>query len=375
MQKSLFRRFSKKMFIGANIVVGLLFLLGCYAYYFHPVKYWFLGLLNLGAFFLFLILLGFIGFWLLAKPRWTLLSLLFFVLAWQPLQHMLGFNFPKSFKIEKPANTIRVMSWNVEHFKILEHKTNPQLKLDMIALIKQNNPDVICMQEVVGSLKNENAINYLPAIMKEAGFSEQHFAFNTKLDFDGNHNFGILILSKLPIVKKEIVSNYPHDYNSIYQFTDLVNGADTFRVINLHLQSLKFSEQQVKQMENLDKDVNDNIKASKGIISKLKTGYLRRQKQSEKIAQTIANSPYPVVVSGDFNDLPNSYAYHNIGKNLKNAFAEKGFGLGRTYRNISPTLRIDNIFVSPTFSIEQYQKVDARLSDHYPLIVDLQLKK
>ncbi len=375
MQKSFFRRLSKKMFIAANIVVGIFFLLANYSYLFNPKLFWFFGLLNMGSFYFFLMLVAFIVFWLLAKPRWALISVTFFLLSWGPIQHLFGLHWPSNFKTAKAPNTIRVMSWNVEHFKILEHKSNAQLKLDMLALIKEYNPDVICMQEVVGTNNNLNAINYLPGIVKELGFTDQHFSFNPKLDFDGDHNFGILTLSKLPILKKETVSNYPHDYNSIYQFVDVLAGGDTLRFINLHLQSLKFSNAQVKQIENPEGDVNENIKASKGIASRLKTGFLKRQKQAEKIALSIRASPYNTIVCGDFNDLPNSYAYHTIGQGLQNAFAKKGFGLGRTFSGISPTLRIDNIFTSPSFTIQQYYVDYSKLSDHYPVIVDIQLNK
>ena len=86
-------------------------------------------------------------------------------------------------------------------------------------------------------------------------------------------------------------------------------------------------------------------------------------------------SPYPVIVCGDFNDVPNSYAYHTIGKGLKNAFVEKGSGIGRTFSGISPTLRIDNIFVNPTFDVLQYTRIAKKMSDHFPVFADVEMKK
>ena len=86
-------------------------------------------------------------------------------------------------------------------------------------------------------------------------------------------------------------------------------------------------------------------------------------------------SPYPVIVCGDFNDIPNSYAYNTIGKGMKNAFAEKGSGIGRTFSGISPTLRIDNIFVADKFSVDQFLRIPKILSDHFPVFADVQLRK
>ncbi len=34
------------------------------------------------------------------------------------------------------------MSWNVEHFDILEHKTHPEKKQQMLDLIKDYQPDI-----------------------------------------------------------------------------------------------------------------------------------------------------------------------------------------------------------------------------------------
>ena len=39
--------------------------------------------------------------------------------------------------------------------------------------------------------------------------------------------------------------------------------------------------------------------------------------------EEIDQSPYPVIVCGDLNDVPNSYAYNHIGRGLRNAFVEK----------------------------------------------------
>ncbi len=86
-------------------------------------------------------------------------------------------------------------------------------------------------------------------------------------------------------------------------------------------------------------------------------------------------SPYPVIICGDFNDVPNSYAYSKIGKNMHNAFVKKGAGIGRTFSRITPTLRIDNIFTDKKFTIEQYTRIKEKLIDHYPIIADITLNK
>ena len=210
--------------------------------------------------------------------------------------------------------------------------------------------------------------------MKQLGFQYYHYTYNPKLDFDDNHHFGLIIFSRYPIISRHNISYEPSDYNSIFQYADIARNTDTIRVYNLHMQSLKFSGQNLNYIEKPTLKDQQDLKNSRNIISKLRTGFLKRREQSERIKQSMNTSPYPLIVAGDFNDVPNSYAYYTIGKNMKNTFAEKGTGIGRTFYSISPTLRIDHIFCSESFNVEQFVRIRKKLSDHYPIIADLFLQ-
>ncbi len=362
---------SKKFFIISNLIVAVMFLVGCYAKWFHPSTWWPIGLLTLGSFYLLLLLLAFILFWLFAKPRWSLISLITMLLAFGPLTNMIPARFSSSFSKEKKDSALRIMSWNVEHFDILEHKTHPETKQAMLDLINEYQPDIACFQEMVGSDSFPKAINYIPDFVQRLGFSDYHYSYNVKVDFDGNHHFGIITFSKYPIINRQTVSFPPHDYNSIFQYTDIVRNNDTVRVFNIHLQSLKFNQMNLKYIEKPTLKDEQDIERTKGVISKLKTGFVKRGIQADRIRASIKESPYPVIVCGDFNDVPNSYAYSTIGEGLQNAFEKKGSGLGRTFTGISPTLRIDNIFVDKKWGVLQYTRINKKMSDHFPVLADV----
>lgn len=373
MSKSFFRRFTKKFFITANIILALLFLLGCYASWFNPKYWWLLGFLTLAALYLLLLLFIFIFFWLFVKPRYCIISLLTIILAYKPIINIIPIRLAQPFIKQKHPLQLRIMSWNVEHFDILEHKTHPEIKKQMEDLVNEFYPDIACYQEMVGSDDTPGAINYVFSLQSQLNFSDYHYSYNPKLDFDGDHHFGLIIFSKYPIINKQTVSFYPYDYNSIFQYADIVKTSDTIRVFNIHLQSLKFSASNLNYINNPSVKDEIDLQKSKNIISKLKVGFIRRKIQAERIKEEMKKSPYPIIVCGDFNDVPNSYAYDVIGKGMKNAFVEKGAGLGRTFSGISPTLRIDNIFVDKKFTVDQFTRVKKKLSDHFPIIADIDL--
>ena len=89
----------------------------------------------------------------------------------------------------------------------------------------------------------------------------------------------------------------------------------------------------------------------------------------------MAASRHPVIVCGDFNDVPNSYTYFTVKGDLQDAFLEKGSGFGRTLRMLSPTLRIDYILADQRFKVTQYHKIEVPYSDHYPILADLEFAK
>ena len=375
MPVSSLRRFTKRFLILLNLVTAVLFLAGCYNAHFDPSRFWFIGFLTLASLYFLLLLLIFLLFWMFARPVFMLISITAILLAWSPLQNLFRLHMAKDYVIKKHPDNLRVMSWNVEHFDILEYKTHPEIKQQMIAMINEYQPDVACFQEMVGSDKYADAINFVPDFAKQLSMPYVHFSYNKKLDFDGKHHFGIISFSRYPFFNEHTMSYAPNDYNSIFQYADLDKGGDTFRIYNLHLQSLKFSKQNLQYIGEPSVDEGKNLSGSMSLISKFKTGFLKRKVQADHIKTSINESPYPVIVCGDFNDVPNSYAYSTIGKELKNAFTEKGTGIGRTYYSISPTLRIDNIFTSQSFNIEQFTRIKKKMSDHFPLIADLYFKK
>jgi endonuclease/exonuclease/phosphatase family metal-dependent hydrolase len=372
MARQFFRKASKTILITSNLVLAICLIIGCYGGLIQNQSFWFTGLFTLASFYFLLLLTGFLIFWLFVRAKYALISAICIIVCFPPLRDLVKLRLNDGFSVAKKKGALRVMSWNVEHFEIRSHNRNPEIKAAMLATINEMQPDIACFQEMVASETDNRAINYLPDFLQELGLPYYHYAYNPKLDYDSKHHFGIIIFSKYPIINSKTCSYPPHDYNSIFQYADMVKGTDTFRVFNVHLQSLKFTASNKSYINDPSMNDQTDLEKSKSVVSKLKTGFIKRFRQSNHIRESIEQSPYPVLVCGDFNDVPNSYAYYTIGKGLKNAFSEKGSGIGNTFDGIAPTLRIDQIFTDPRFEIIQYKRIRKKLSDHFPLVTDLQ---
>ena len=383
-KKSFFRRFSKKFFIWGNLIAAVLLVLGSYSKFFFSPTFWPVGLIPLTNIYLAIILIAFCIFWLCFRSKWSVVLPICFIICWKPLQHLIPFRFGEKFKIAKQQSDLRVMSWNVAQFDIMDYKRRPFKKNAMIDLVNQYQPDVVCFQEMVAgdTLVNLNTPYYRKySFFPVYQFAEKmqipnyFFSYNYKEDFLIHQHFGLIVFSKYPIINKQMVSSFPHGYNDFFQYIDIVKGIDTFRVFNIHLQSLRFSQSNLKYIDDPSIETSTDLEKSKSVIAKFKRALTRRKLQTDLIKKELDKSPYPVILCGDFNDVPNSYSYQTIGDGLQNCFKEKGSGIGRTFSAISPTLRIDNIFVAPQFSVQQFTRINKLLSDHYPIVTDLQFNK
>jgi endonuclease/exonuclease/phosphatase family metal-dependent hydrolase len=155
---------------------------------------------------------------------------------------------------------------------------------------------------------------------------------------------------------------------------DIKVGEQTIRVFNTHLQSVLFQKQDYEKLRMIKTADDSMLDASKSIVKKLKQGYTSRGAQVDIVREQLDKSPHPVVICGDFNDVPNSYTYFHIRGNRQDAFIAASNGIGRTYREIAPTLRIDYIMADERFDVTQCKRFALPYSDHYPVVADLQLK-
>lgn len=200
---------------------------------------------------------------------------------------------------------------------------------------------------------------------------------NSELQFknlSGNYTLPIVAFySKYKILdRRNLFENLNNDdITAQCEEINLEIKGKPYRVINAHLGSFGF----VKSMVKLNGETQEDEQKLKDIIKKLIITFKTHQEQVQAIRKSIDESPYPVILAGDLNSVPNSYEYYHLGKNLNDAFFETGKGSGTSFHDYKYPLRIDFIFTSPSIKPITY-RVDrsVKLSDHFPVISTFRLE-
>lgn len=362
------RYFFNRIAFFCNHLAAIGLLLSYLARYISPERFWLLAFFGL-AYPVFVILnIFFIVYWALQFQKRVFYSLLVIIAGWNQLTCFFQITF--NGHADGPPPLIKVMSYNVKVFDLYNWTHNKETRDKIFNLIDHEAPDIMCLQEFFtqDSSKKYNNLDSLLAFQKA---KQVHVAYTANVK--RLHHWGISTFSRYPIVSKGTV-DFGYKSNNICIYTDLKIGKDTIRVYNMHLQSIAFGADDYQYMDDLEKNKEtEDILHSKSIGKRLKIAFLKRCKQADLIHKSIASSPYPVIVCGDFNDTPASYTYHTIRNDMKDAFVEAGNGFGKTYFGKFPSFRIDYILHSNQFEASDFETIQEEFSDHYPIVTYLQL--
>ncbi len=291
--------------------------------------------------------LAFVFLWIYLRRKYFLYSLLAVLLGFGFLKRTFHFSneqrvYPQSFS---------VLSYNVRYFNVYFWHGQSYTLNDIFQAIKQQNPDFVCFQEFLDNSK-----------IHSLKLFKQEYAYHRISNQGKNFSYGLTIFSKYPVLRSGVLKL---NGQSFALFADIRYQGSEFRLINVHFRSVHFGYTEYNAFDSL-KFSNERIKS---ILKKLTLGYRGRQIQVQKLCQLLDTSSLPVVLVGDFNDLPVSYTYSKISHRLKDAFTVLGQGFGSTYVHYLPFLRIDYIFYSAQdFVLVDYYRLKLKYSDHYPLM-------
>ena len=355
--------------MGINIIFILMLGMSYLAGYVSPAKNWFIAFFGLSYIILLIINILFVIIWLFRR-RWIFLfSLVTIVLGWNNFNRHIRIRFSSA---KAPAtNVFKVMSFNVRNFDLYNYKKNWEFNFEkrnkIFDLLKQEAPDIICFQEFVYDKSGQfSTLDTLTKFLKANNYHTEYSSSSKSVNYFGSATF-----TSFPIVNKGLI-RYNTNSGNLCIYTDVLIGGDTIRIYNVHLESIRLGQEDYKFAEKIsnakgiknDEEIQQN---SKRIVVRLKSAFIKRGPQAEQIAAHIQSCPYPIILCGDFNDTPASYAYRTVSKGLTDCFVESGSGIGNTYDGIFPSFRIDYIFHSDFFSSYCFETIHVDLSDHYPV--------
>lgn len=346
-----------------NIACGLCTLLAGYGGYINPDKFALAQLANMtfpGWIVLTLILLA-VNLFIRKKLAW--LSVIVLVACIGPILTISPLNFTsRSLSPDDESRTFTLLTYNVYNFRD-NQSVNPEWGNRTLSYILSTDADIVCLQES----SNLNGV----------GKKAQRDSINSRYPYRlYSSRSGEVLLSKYHAT--EIDTPQPDWGSGSFCAYDVEVEGHEVTVVNCHLQSIGLTDDDKELYRELtDKELrnpsrSELSKVKNGIVTKLLAAFRIRAQQARYIKEFLATRKGNVILVGDFNDVPGSYAYRTIKSDgLKDAYSECAFGPTVTYNDNRFYFRIDQMLYRGDLEAVRIKRGDLRSSDHYPLFATL----
>lgn len=227
--------------------------------------------------------------------------------------------------------------------------------------MKAQNADIVCFQEFgIKPYFNEDSLRHALA----------HWNYSLiPVPQNKQAVLHLAVFSKYPILRGEYFTYSDSENTALWCDIDI--EGDTVRLFNIHLQTTSVSQTKLAVESEIKKeDISGMERAVKILTDEMEANYIKRAYQADYISTQIERSPYPIILCGDFNSIPSSYAYRRVkGDKLIDGFGACGHGYMYTFRYFKHLFRIDYIFTTQEFEGIDYYSSDLDYSDHNPVIM------
>lgn len=283
--------------------------------------------------------------WLFWDRKWAMLSVMTLLFGISSCHKIITVSVPDSIG----ESSLTVASFNANFSKPIafaDPSIREQMEIDFESYLKSlDDIQVLCLQE--HGWRSEGHI-----------LRAMNFPFRHQVD-----STTVAIYSKVPFANKGIV-----DFNSNIANTclwvDLDLGTDTVRIYTTHLESNR-DDGVVPEVIEQEAPENMSNSALLGIVKHYQKFSAQRVSQAQQIVDHRKSSPHPSIVCGDINDTPQSHTYRVLRGDMKDTFVEEGSGIGSTFGEKIPALRIDYIFTDRSLGVSDHVISRNDYSDHY----------
>ena len=288
--------------------------------------------------------------------QWRAAAIIFgaLLLAWPTLRLISPFNVMNP-STDNEKTQVSVLTMNVTEFNWYESNNTSSKSLRYIL---DQDADIVVIQEGLVYFDYPQIKSVKP-MLKEL---YQKYPYRDKPFFD------VGILSKYPFTAVKTPELKKDKASYFIKAWDVEAPGGDLRVIGMHLSSLRFTKNERKVIESIN--VPSNRKGRiKSVANKLDKGFLSHARLARAMRQLLDETEGDVVVMGDMNDTPGSFAYRTIcGDDLRDAWADTGFGPTYTFNAHHLYVKIDHILYGGDMKALSCKRDKAGDSDHYPLV-------
>ncbi len=293
---------------------------------------------------------------LLLLRRWrsavVLIGALF--LAWPTLHLISPFNLIQP-KEDPEGKQLKVLTMNVTEFNWQDNTDEPSKNMRYIL---DQDADIVVIQEGLVYFPYERQ-RRLKSMLKE---------LYKKYPYRKKHFFDVGILSKYPFTEVNSPALAQDSLSYFIKAWDVEAPGRDIRVVSMHLSSLRLNNDETSVIESMNKP-SGRKKRIKSVTRKLDEGFKNHVRQARAMRQLIDETEGDVLVMGDLNDTPGSYAYRTVcGSDLKDAWVDVGFGPICTFHAHHMFVKIDHILYRGDMRVLSCRCDKAGESDHYPLV-------
>jgi endonuclease/exonuclease/phosphatase family metal-dependent hydrolase len=238
--------------------------------------------------------------------------------------------------------SFRITTYNIHKCRGLDGRLRPQRIVDVL---KETEPDIIALQEVVGMDERQRERNQVRFIAEELGF-DYRIGENRRL-YGGA--YGNAIITRFPIVAE---NNHDITWRKseprgclevILALKGLDTAAHRLRIYDVHLG----------------------------------TGFFERRYQATRLLEVLGDhsgAASPRLVLGDFNEWPRGLASRLLEHHFNTAEPQRRLGRAWSYPGILPLTHVDHIYYDSPLELQKVIVHRSRLafisSDHLPIVAD-----
>lgn len=279
-------------------------------------------------------------------------------LSWPTLRLISPVNVfhPKS---DPDSPQLKVLTMNVTEFNWQE---NTDLPSKNMRYILDEDADIVAIQEGLVYFSYEKQPR-LKSMLEE---------LYKKYPYRKKHYFDVGILSKYPFEEVESPVLETDSLGYFIKAWDVEAPGGNVRVVSMHLSSLRLTHNERGVIESMNMP-SGRKRRIQSVTRKLDNAFISHARQARAMRQLLDDTSGDVLVMGDMNDTPGSFAYRTIcGEDLRDAWADTGFGPTYTFNANHLYVKIDHILYRGNLKPLSCNRVKSGESDHYPVVAVFQ---